>query len=63
MGRRVYWITLRLVAQALKSYIQRNQAGLTANLTGPQMVCVNALLDAVIECLNVLPVNDPADPA
>jgi hypothetical protein len=57
--RKVYWKGLTLVANSLKSYIQRNQLKLEQNLTTPQYQCVVALLDAVITCLGVLPSNDP----
>lgn len=58
--RKVYWKGLRLVAGALKRYIESNQAGLNANLTAPQYACVLALLNAVIECLDTLPTNTPS---
>ena len=57
--RKVYWKGLILVANSLRSYIQRNQLKLEQNLTTPQYQCVVALLDAVITCLGVLPSNDP----
>lgn len=59
MASKVYWKGLILVATLLKSYIQRNQLKLQANLTEPQYTCVLALLNAVLECLAVLPVNTP----
>ena len=58
--RKFYWKGLRLVAMAVKRYIERNQPGLLANLTTPQYQCVLALLDAVITCLDALPVNTPS---
>lgn len=58
---KVYWKGLRLVATQLKSYIQRNQLQLQANLTAPQYACVVALLDAVIECLALLPTDTPVE--
>jgi hypothetical protein len=58
-SKKVYWIGLRLVADQLKRYIQRNQLQLQANLTAPQYTCVLALLDAVITCLSTLPVETP----
>jgi len=57
MASKVYWKGLILVAAALKAYIQRNQLRLQANLEPGQYTCVVALLDAVIECLAVLPQN------
>lgn len=58
MASKVYWKGLILVATLLKSYIQRNQLKLQQNLTAPQYTCVVALLDAVLECLAVLPANE-----
>lgn len=57
--RKVYWKGLRLVEGAVKRYIERNLLGLEANLTTEQMACVTAVLNAIIECLNILPVNTP----
>lgn len=59
-GRRVYWKGLILVIRALISYINRNREGLTNNLDGPTMVCINALLDAAVVCADALPENNPA---
>jgi len=59
MANRVYWIGLRLVADELRRYIQRNQLQLQKNLTQPQYDCVVALLNAVIECLGALPTQSP----
>jgi hypothetical protein len=53
--RKVYWKTLEILARVLKSYIERNQLGLFNNLTTEQYNCVQALLTAIIECLQVLP--------
>ncbi len=58
---KVYWKALILVLGEVKRYIERNQIGLTKNLTTPQMTCVLAVLTAVIECLNVLPENTPVE--
>lgn len=58
---RVYWKGLILVSRKLKTYIEDNQLGLQANLTAPQYACVTALLEAVIICLNALPVNTPVE--
>jgi hypothetical protein len=58
--RKVYWKGLRIVLIVVKSYIERNLAGLTNNLTGPQLACVMATLEAVITCLEALPDNTPA---
>jgi hypothetical protein len=59
MASRVYWKTLILVLNGVKSYIQRNQNNLFLNLTTPQYNCVLAVLSAVIECLQALPTNTP----
>lgn len=56
---KVYWKGLRLVAGSLQRYIQRNQLGLAANLTGEQYACVVDLLTAVLSCLAILPTNEP----
>ena len=56
---RVYWIGLRLVANELKRYIERNRLKLQANLTTDQMTCVIALLDAAVTCLASLPTETP----
>lgn len=61
MATRVYWKGLILVARALQLYISRNQVNLQKNLTEPQYACVVTLLNAVVECLEVLPVNDPVE--
>lgn len=58
---KVYWKGLILVASQLKRYIDRNQLKLQSNLTTPQYQCVVALLDAVVTCLAVLPVNTPVE--
>jgi len=59
MASRVYWKTLILVLRGVQTYIQRNQNNLFLNLTTPQYNCVLAVLNAVIECLQALPTNDP----
>lgn len=60
-SHKVYWKSLRLVMGSLERYIERNDVGLEANLTAPQFACVQAVLAAVIECLNLLPVNTPTE--
>lgn len=57
--RKVYWKGLRLFLHSTERYIERNDAGLEASLTAPQFACVQAVLAAIIECLNSLPVNTP----
>jgi len=59
MAQKVYWKTLELVLRGVKSYIQRNQIGLAANLSTPQYDCVVAVLNAVLTCLAALPSNTP----
>jgi hypothetical protein len=59
MASRVYWKTLTLILRQVQGYIQRNQNNLFLNLTTPQYNCVLAVLNAVIECLQALPVNTP----
>jgi len=56
---KVYWKTLRLVMQSTMRYIQRNQLGLQANLTTEQYECVTDVLQAILSCLALLPVNTP----
>lgn len=55
---KVYWKGLKLALGIVKRYIERNQINLTKNLTEPQMACVVAVLNAVIECLETLPSSD-----
>lgn len=57
--KKVYWIGLRIVAEQLKRYIQRNQLNLQLNLTEGQYACVVALLEAVLTCLSSLPTETP----
>lgn len=59
MTTKVYWKALRLVLGESKRYIQRWEIQLQANLTAPQYACVVAVLDAIIECLQLLPANEP----
>jgi hypothetical protein len=59
MAVRVYWKGLRLVLQLARSYIQRNQLKLQANLTAEQYTCVLSVLTAIIDCLAALPENTP----
>ena len=61
MSNFVYWKGLRLVANALRRYITRNQLQLQANLTTDQYECVVALLEAVLTCLSSLPVDSPVE--
>lgn len=59
MTTKVYWKGLRLGADWLRRYIQRNQPGLLANLTEEQYTCVVDLLNALLSCLAILPFNTP----
>lgn len=59
MADKVYWKALRLVLGATKRYIQRWDIQLQVSLTPTQYACVVAVLDAVVECLAILPVNTP----
>lgn len=61
MANKVYWKALHLLLLPVKKYIQRWDNQLKANLTTPQYQCVVATLEAVIICLNALPVNTPDD--
>jgi len=59
MASKVYWIALETTLQASRRYIQRNQIKLQANLTPTQYNCVVAVLSAILDCLAILPTNDP----
>lgn len=59
MAARTYLIGLYLVVKALHSYITRNQVRIQANATTQQWLCIEALLNAVNECL---PLIVPAPP-
>ncbi len=56
---KVYWKGLIIAARLLVHYIQRNQVGLSHNLSEEQYACVTALLDAGVTCLAALPENTP----
>lgn len=55
MAKKEYWPTARLVLGVSKRYIERNALGLQANLTESQWNCIQAVLNAIIECLTTLP--------
>ena len=55
--QKVYWKTLEVVMRSTMRYIQRNQLGLQANLTPEQYDCVTDVLQAILSCLALLPVN------
>ncbi len=61
MASRVYWIALTTTLQTSRRYIQRNQINLQKNLTTQQYDCVVAVLNAILECLKLLPVNTPVE--
>lgn len=58
---KVYWKGLKLVLGATKRYIQKWDLQLAANLTTPQYQCIVAVLDAILICLQALPVDTPVD--
>lgn len=57
--QKVYWKTLEVVMRSTMRYIQRNQLNLQANLTEEQYNCVTDVLQAILSCLALLPVNTP----
>jgi hypothetical protein len=59
MPAKVYYIALESTLQVSRKYIQRNQLKLQANLTTPQYTCVLAVLSAILDCLALLPTNNP----
>lgn len=59
MGKKVYWIGLEATLQITRRYIQRNQTNLQKNLTTPQYNCVVSVLQAILDCLALLPSNTP----
>jgi len=59
MASKVYWITLELVLNRSRRYIQKHQLQLQQNLTESQYNCVVDVLTAIISCLATLPVNSP----
>lgn len=54
---KVYWKQLRVILGITKRYIQKWDLQLQANLTAPQYACVVAILNAIVECLALLPQN------
>lgn len=63
MANKVYWKELREELEDTRRYIARWQPQLTnadiSGLTSPQIACVIAVLDAINECLALLPQNTP----
>jgi len=59
MAKKVYWIGLEATLQISRRYIQRNQLSLQKNLTADQYNCVLDVLQAILSCLALLPVNNP----
>lgn len=54
MAQRTYLIGLYLAMNTLYNYMSRWQLKIEANMTDPQKVCFQAVLDAVIECLPLI---------
>jgi len=54
-SRKVYYIGLRLVLEATRRYIQRNQLNIQANVSPEAYTCVVDTLTAVLSCLELLP--------
>jgi len=61
MAKKVYWKGLELSLNLTRRYIQRNQLQLQANLTEPQYTCLLDVLNAILSCLAILPVNTPIE--
>jgi len=59
MAKKVYWIGLEATLQISRRYIQRNQLNLQKNLTDAQYNCVLSVLSAILDCLALLPQNNP----
>lgn len=59
MGKKVYWIGLEASLNLSRRYIQRNQLNLQKSLTAPQYACLLDVLNAILSCLAILPVNNP----
>lgn len=59
MAKKVYWIGLEATLQLTRRYIQRNQINLQKNLTTPQYECLLSVLQAILDCLAILPTNTP----
>lgn len=59
MAKKVYWIGLEATLNVTRRYIQRNQLNLQKNLTAPQYTCLLDVLNAILSCLAILPVNNP----
>jgi len=58
-GSKVYWKTLEIVLNSSRRYIQKHQLQLQANLSSDQYNCVLDVLQAILSCLALLPVNTP----
>lgn len=61
MAKKVYWIGLEATLNITRRYIQRNQLNLQKNLTAPQYTCLLSVLNAILDCLAILPVNTPIE--
>jgi len=56
---RVYWKQLITRLHRAESYIQRYDLQLEENLTSEQWACVLSTLQAILDCLALLPSNEP----
>jgi len=59
MAARVYWIGLELTMESTRRYIQKHQLQLQKSLTEDQYACLLDVLQAILSCLALLPVNTP----
>lgn len=63
MPNKVYWKELRTELEETRRYITRWELHLSApaisGLTSEQIACIIAVLDAITECLALLPENTP----
>lgn len=58
---KVYWKGLRIVLDKARRYMQGHQTQLAANLDAGQYASVVTALEAVVACLNELPVDTPIE--
>jgi predicted ATP-dependent protease len=59
VAQKLGWITLKALLKGVQLYITRNDQRLHASLTTEQYDCVVALLNAIIVCINILPLGTP----
>ena len=57
VAQRVYWIGLELALNGTRRYIEKYQKQLSVSLTESQLACVQAVLAAIVSCLQTLPVH------